>query len=182
MTSSSTTTTISTTTICWKSTANGFSAAACRKKRSLVLKNTDTLEKRDEEISATKSLEGYGDPLLDSSIDKKLNEETERNARLDFSWLMYLYDVTIFARFALYWRTTTLTYSTTSYTGTSTLASLYCTPSIWTYAQCWRRYLNFYFPVVVWIIYSDIVIHSLIHFWTHRHNLWYVVRPSVSGI
>ena len=84
MTSSSTTTTISTTTICWKSTANGFSAAACRKKRSLVLKNTDTLEKRDEEISATKSLEGFGDPLLDSSIDKKLNEETERNARLGF--------------------------------------------------------------------------------------------------
>ena len=86
MTSSSTTTTISTTTICWKSTANGFkTAGACRKKRSLVLKNTDTLEKgrRDEEISASKSLEGYGDPLLDSSIDKELNEETERNARLE---------------------------------------------------------------------------------------------------
>merc|ERR1712223_1385180 len=58
VTSSSTTTTISTTTICWKSTANGFLNGACaRKKRSLVLKNTDTLEKRDEEISASKSLE-----------------------------------------------------------------------------------------------------------------------------
>merc|ERR1712079_917464 len=84
VTSFSTTTTISTTTICWKSTANGFSANACRKKRSLVLKNTEEV-RRDEEISASKSLEGYGDPLLDSSIDKKLNEETERNARLDFS-------------------------------------------------------------------------------------------------
>ena len=88
VTSSSTTTTISTTTICWKSTANGFLNGACaRKKRSLVLKNTDALEEvtRDEKISASKSLEGYGDPLLDSSIDKKLNEETERNARLDLS-------------------------------------------------------------------------------------------------
>ena len=94
VTSSSTTTTISTTTICWKSTANGFkTAGACRKKRSLVLKNTDTLEKgrRDEEISASKSLEGYGDPLLDSSIDKELNEETERNARLESCLLLSIY-------------------------------------------------------------------------------------------
>ena len=44
-----------------------------------------------------------------------------------------------FLRFALYWRTTTLTYSSTSYTATSTLASLHCTPSMWTYNLCGKK-------------------------------------------
>ena len=55
------------------------------------------------------------DPVLDSG----LSEDTERGAR-----------------FALYWKTTTLTSSTTTYTSTSTLASLFCTPSIFAFNEC----------------------------------------------
>ena len=40
------------------------------------------------------------------------------------------------ARFALYWKTTTLTSSTTTYTATSPLASLVCTPSMFAYSVC----------------------------------------------
>ena len=39
-------------------------------------------------------------------------------------------------RFLLYWATTTLTSTSTSYTGTSTIASLECTPSSYTISSC----------------------------------------------
>ena len=40
------------------------------------------------------------------------------------------------AKFLLYWRTTSLTSTTTTYTGTSTLASLECTPSNFGLQSC----------------------------------------------
>ena len=39
-------------------------------------------------------------------------------------------------RFLLYWATTTLTSTSTTYTGTSTIASLECTPSSFTISSC----------------------------------------------
>ena len=40
------------------------------------------------------------------------------------------------ARFLLYWATSTVTTTSTSYTSTSTLASIECTPSSFTISQC----------------------------------------------
>ena len=42
-------------------------------------------------------------------------------------------------KFLLYWMTTTLTSTTTSYTATSTLASLECTPTSWSLSQCGKK-------------------------------------------
>ena len=39
-------------------------------------------------------------------------------------------------RFLLYWATTTLTSTSTTYTGTSTIASLECTPPSFTISSC----------------------------------------------
>ena len=39
-------------------------------------------------------------------------------------------------KFMLYWRTTSLTSTTTTYTGTSTIASLECTPSSFNLRLC----------------------------------------------
>ena len=64
------------------------------------------------------------DPLsLDSGLgEDKMEDSQEETVRA--------------ARFALYWKTTTLTSSTTTYTATSTLASLYCTPSVFAFSLC----------------------------------------------
>merc|ERR1711971_329498 len=119
VTSSSTTSTISTTTICYVTANTGVLNAACsRKKRSsLIEEHLDPDLEDIPDVSAASS-----DPPLDPSYEVDRDRDTDRQAR-----------------FALYWRTTTLTYSSTSYTATSTLASLHCTPSIWTYNQCGRK-------------------------------------------
>ena len=109
VTTVSSTSTISSTTICFVKSAN-FANAACkrRKRRMLVPSRESSLEIQPS------------DPVtLDSGVGEEESEEIGR-----------------MARFALYWKTTTLTSSTTTYTGTSTLASLYCTPSVFAYSLC----------------------------------------------
>ena len=59
---------------------------------------------------------------MEDNLDDFMEMNMEENARA--------------ARFALYWKTTTLTSSTTTYTATSTLASLYCTPSVFAFSLC----------------------------------------------
>ena len=42
-------------------------------------------------------------------------------------------------KFLLYWMTTTLTSTSTSYTATSTLATLDCTPTSYSLSQCGKK-------------------------------------------
>ena len=65
---------------------------------------------------------GLGEDNMEAHMEDNIEANMEENARA--------------ARFALYWKTTTLTSSTTTYTATSTLASLYCTPSVFAFSLC----------------------------------------------
>ena len=65
---------------------------------------------------------GLGEDNMEAHMEDNMEASMEENARA--------------ARFALYWKTTTLTSSTTTYTATSTLASLYCTPSVFAFSLC----------------------------------------------
>merc|ERR1711862_303184 len=124
VTTTSSTSTVSTTTICWVRTAGGtaFKDGVCkRRKRSFLSKRPTEGDEEDDYnhlIAASTSMESDEELLLTSSKEEQ-NEDLNRSAR-----------------FALYWRTTTLTFTTTSYTSTSSLASLYCTPSAFRFSEC----------------------------------------------
>ena len=68
------------------------------------------------------NIEAHMEDNIEASMEDNMEASMEENARA--------------ARFALYWKTTTLTSSTTTYTATSTLASLYCTPSVFAFSLC----------------------------------------------
>merc|ERR1712088_627368 len=109
--SSSTTSSVSTSTVCFKSTSAGIVECGKRKKRSMVV---DGFSGEAGEIQPKSSF----DTEFDS--DPKLESGTaDRDGR-----------------FLLYWLTTTSTSTTTIYTGTSTLATLNCTPSGFTVSAC----------------------------------------------
>ena len=58
--------------------------------------------------------------LMDvDSLDSGVDEEADRKAK-----------------FLLYWKTTTFTSTTTSYTSTLSIATIECTPIGWTISQC----------------------------------------------
>ena len=60
--------------------------------------------------------------LDDGELDTGRREPTERDGR--------------FVNAVLYWMTTTLTSTSTSYTATTTLASIHCTPSGFAVSNC----------------------------------------------
>merc|ERR1712045_65711 len=114
--SSSTTSSLSTSTVCFKATATGAVACGKRKKRSMVVNG---ISEADGEIQPQRSFdaEDNSDPKLESGAEDPTTSERD-------------------GRFLLYWLTTTSTSTTTIYTGTSTIASLDCTPSGYTVKEC----------------------------------------------
>ena len=113
MTTVSSTSTISTTTICFVKSAN-FANAACTKRRRRMVNLSGPTGTEIQPSDPVRLQSGLGEDNMEVNM--------EENARA--------------ARFALYWKTTTLTSSTTTYTATSTLASLYCTPSVFAFSLC----------------------------------------------
>merc|ERR1712066_302866 len=115
VTTTSTTTTVSTTDLCWKA---GTTIAACtgRKRRALLTR----LELDDDDVNPTRTeaLDDHEKLENDEELESSQNE-AERQGK-----------------FLLYWRTTSLTSTTTTYTGTSTIASLECTPSNFAVRSC----------------------------------------------
>jgi len=122
---SSTTSTVSTSTYCYTAGAN---AACGRKKRAL-----EYIEDRPVEIenmvipspSATKWDE-----------DDILSEELDQNEALVDSGMN---DAARKGKFLLYWKTTTLTSTSTSYTVTYSIGTLECTPSGFTLSACGKK-------------------------------------------
>merc|ERR1712088_1029066 len=110
--SSSTTSSVSTSTVCFKSTSAGIVAYGRRKKRSMVV---DGFSGEAGEIQPKSSFDS--DPKLESGAEDPITSDRD-------------------GRFLLYWLTTTSTSTTTIYTGTSTLATLNCTPSGFTVSAC----------------------------------------------
>merc|ERR1712126_188525 len=109
---SSTTVTLSTTTLCYSSST---AAAACgkRKKRALVIASAAG------DIAVTKSGASDSSYEADTEVTNGKNDEA---------------DVSREGKFLLYWMTTTST--STSYTATTTISALACTPSGFTISKC----------------------------------------------
>merc|ERR1712001_264281 len=116
----STTTTVSTTSYCWKS-ANTAVTAACtgRRRRQLSDLGLDELA----ELQPTRT----GGEVADLENDDLESEEELESGQKENNRE---------GKFLLYWRTTSLTSTTTTYTGTSTIASLECTPSSFNLRLC----------------------------------------------
>merc|ERR1712115_123626 len=114
--SSSTTSSLSTSTVCFKATATGAVTCGKRKKRSMVVNG---ISEADGEIQPQRSFdaEDNADPKVESGAEDPTTSDRD-------------------GRFLLYWLTTTSTSTTTIYTGTSTIASLDCTPSGYTVKEC----------------------------------------------
>merc|ERR1712080_430417 len=116
---SSTTTTISTTTLCFISTTT---SAACKRKRRALLLSGRTEENSDVTFDGITKTSG-----VESSRGSEEVEVSEgmKDARDEYDRE---------GKFLLYWKTTTST--STSYTATTTVSSLECTPSGFTISNC----------------------------------------------
>merc|ERR1712002_791063 len=109
---SSTTVTLSTTTLCYSSST---AAATCgkRKKRALVIASAAG------DIAVTKSGASDSSENMDAGVAGGKNDEDGMSRE---------------GKFLLYWMTTTST--STSYTATTTISALACTPSGFTISKC----------------------------------------------
>merc|ERR1712113_140736 len=117
--SSSTTSTVSTTTLCFTTDAGGAALGTCTKKRRRRSIEEANEQQTDEQIYSTPvrrqiEEEENNEPQLDSGVrDNSMDRE---------------------GRFLLYWMTTTST--STSFTSTTTLSNLICTPNGFTISLC----------------------------------------------
>merc|ERR550539_331841 len=112
---SSTTSTLKTLSVCY--TTNAALSACGRKKRALILEG-GPVEEAEEEMAPTKTqrledeIEEDGPKIEGEEIVSSKDDEAERDGK-----------------FLLYWKTTTLTSTSTTYTVTHSLKKLECTPS-----------------------------------------------------
>jgi len=118
---SSTTSTVTTTSICYV-TDTGTIATCGRKKRRSIDSLSEETEGKDQDLSPTRL---YEDDKVD--IENMEGEDLVESGMTDSKRQ---------GKFLLYWATTTLSSTTTSYTATSTLASLNCTPTSFSISQC----------------------------------------------
>merc|ERR1712123_323496 len=120
--SSSTTSTLSTTTLCYSMAAAGFTTTACgRKKRAIY---TDPVTGEQGGL-ALDELINPQEPIS-SEVTKK-DEELIESGKKEYERE---------GKFLLYWMTTTTTSTFTTYTATTTLGALECTPSSFGISQC----------------------------------------------
>ena len=117
--SSTTTTTVSTQTVCYHvlsaggNSLNGIDPVNCGKRRRRALTSGASTE-QEANIQASKMSQG-----VDEEEHEPTNETDDREGK-----------------FLNYWLTRTITTTYFSYTTTSKMASLQCTPVGWTYISC----------------------------------------------
>eukprot|EP00090_Calanus_glacialis_P028311 TRINITY_DN45522_c0_g1_i1.p1 TRINITY_DN45522_c0_g1~~TRINITY_DN45522_c0_g1_i1.p1 ORF type:complete len:158 (+),score=43.34 TRINITY_DN45522_c0_g1_i1:82-555(+) len=120
--SSSTTSTLTTTTLCYSTASTGFTTTACgRKKRAIY---TDPVTGEQGGLDLDEMIKPQ-EPL--SSEDNEKETELIESGRKEFERE---------GKFLLYWMTTTTTSTFTTYTATTTLGALECTPSSFGISQC----------------------------------------------
>merc|ERR1711874_119098 len=116
--SSSTTSTLSTTTLCYSTAATSFTTTACgRKKRAIY--------PVPGEVGGLEEIIKPQEPV--SSEDNEKEAELIESGRKEYERE---------GKFLLYWMTTTTTSTFTTYTATTTLGALECTPSNFGISQC----------------------------------------------
>merc|ERR1712024_11543 len=117
------TSTLSTSSVCFVQFATGDQLLICgRKKRNIPAiddKAPDMMDREHIHPAPVDKLEEVIDDLseiADVTSSKQIDSREEK--------------------FLNYWMTTTVTWTYTSYTATSSIASVYCTPPTWTDANC----------------------------------------------
>merc|ERR1712170_175041 len=126
---SSTTSTIATTSICYVTETTGTIATCGRKKKRSIDSLTEENEGKDQDLSPTRLYD-------DDKVDFENNMEGEEMVESGMT------DSKRQGKFLLYWATTTLSSTTTSYTATSTLGSLNCTPTSYSISQCGKKIIH----------------------------------------
>ena len=127
--STTSTTTLSTNTVCYVPSSTDLMMLTCKKKKRSIL--SDSIGTTSEEISPAKSTQRFQEAV------EKIKVDIEFNDKEDINELISGLDLTEReGRFLNYWLTTTTTTTFTSFTGTSTVASLLCTPPGYTNAGC----------------------------------------------
>ena len=125
--SSTTTTTISTSTVCYVASATTAMLTCKQKKKRSILSDGTT----SEEISPAKSTQSFEEAVEKIKVDIAFNDKEDINE------LISGLDLTEReGRYLNYWLTTTITTTFTSFTATSSVASLICTPAEYTNAGC----------------------------------------------
>merc|ERR1712106_59862 len=120
--SSSTTSTLSTTTLCYSTAASGFTTTACGRKKRAIYTEPVTGEQGGLDLD---ELINPQEPIS-SEVTKKDEELIESGKR----------EYEREGKFLLYWMTTTTPSTFTTYTATTTLGALECTPSSFGISQC----------------------------------------------
>merc|ERR1711953_1302612 len=113
MVSSSSTTSVSTTTYCYVSGTTAITTACGKRKRSL-----EAVEHMEDIVSSS-VVESLDDVEGDTEVMSGESEPSQRDPR-----------------FLLYWMTTTSTSTLTSFTATTSIGTLECTPSSFTISAC----------------------------------------------
>merc|ERR1711892_573438 len=123
--SSSTTSTISTTTLCYSTAATGFTTTACGRKKRAIYTDPVTGEEGGLDLD---ELINPQEPISDALEDQdEKYEDLVQSGEAEYERE---------GKFLLYWKTTTSTSTFSSYTATTTLGALECTPSSFGISQC----------------------------------------------
>merc|ERR1711892_1140740 len=120
--SSSTTSTISTTTLCYSTAATNFVTTACGRKKRAVY--TEPISGKEGSLELDNLIQPQA-PL--SSEDDREEADLIESGKTEYERE---------GKFLLYWKTTTTTSTFTTYTATTTLGALECTPSNFGISQC----------------------------------------------
>merc|ERR1712038_111448 len=120
--SSSSTTTLSTTTLCYSTAASGFTTTACGRKKRAIYSDPVT-----GEVGGLEDFIQPQEPVSFEETEKEAEAELIESGRKEYERE---------GKFLLYWMTTTTTSTFTTYTATTTLGALECTPSSFGISQC----------------------------------------------
>ena len=127
--STTTTITLSTSTVCYVASTTEVQMLTCTKKKRSIL--SDVIVPTSEEISPAKSTQSFEEAVEKIKVDIAFNDKEDINE------LISGLDLTEReGRYLNYWLTTTITTTFTSFTATSSVASLICTPAEYTNAGC----------------------------------------------
>merc|ERR1712079_630460 len=126
---SSTTSTVSTTTLCYATNAN----AACGRKKRNIENVRSVFDSSEIAKKAESPVEASATQWAEKDEEDILAEEFEREENLLDSGLIDASGNDRKGKFLLYWKTTTLTSTTT------TLGTLECTPSGFTLSLCGKK-------------------------------------------
>ena len=127
--STTSTTTISTKTVCYVASSTAIQMLTCKKKKRSILNAVMGVSSEDiKPASSVKTFEEAVEKIKDDIEDNNKEDITDLISGMELSQKE--------GRFLNYWLTTTITSTFTTYTDTSSVASLVCTPAGYTNDGC----------------------------------------------